>query len=403
MRASGALVLLSAGSWGGGAALLGETASGHARDLTHLLPTVYSRDIDLRPCDLPASSGRGGGVCSETVESVQSQLSFCRNSVRYRACIPAHQPPWDEWNATSKDALLGQLFKDMVEARLAREMNNTPDEFVERRLMSNPECIMAMRHLLCWYNFPKCDDVNRSLPLCRSSCERYYGACLFPPSPADGLQDACRAAEVARSGLFGTGAPGPDHLLAEDTSVCASTAEEADAILLEAEDERHWIWKPGGIVLLVACSLLLLALAYWLLVPYGLQAFIGWAMTRCLSGPLQTWRSLPVIKGNSILWAFVLGFLILVGVGVYRRLQLGLRYEHTGTDGNATAEGENWYIPAASIYTIETMRPLAKVQLRQLVGSCTCTGVAAHYGPSHAAWTCVGLLSLVAYISRPLH
>jgi len=355
-----------------------------------LRPRDLSRDLRGSSCDIPANSGLGSGVCSDSVASVRGQVSFCKDSIRYRACLPAHQPPWDGWNATAKDRLLSDLFKSMVEARLAREMNNSPDEYVERKLLSNPDCVMALRNLLCWYNFPKCDDRNRSLPLCQTVCENYYRACKFESSSVDGMYDQCRASVVKTNGLFGTGNPGPDHVLAQDTATCESTAEESNRILREAEETRPWIFQPGGITLLATSAAVLLLFAYVLLVPFGLRAYIAWAFARCMHGPLQIWRSLPVLKGNSILCGFVLVFIVLFGVGVYRRLDLGLGYKHPELEGGTAAEVA--FKPPESAYRIETVWEMEPLRRRQLIGSCTCTGAAVGLRPSRWIWIRAALL-----------
>lgn len=48
---------------------------------------------------------------------------------------------------------------------------------VEVRFFDNPDCQEAFRNYFCWLNFPRCDDEDESLILCRSTCENLMEAC----------------------------------------------------------------------------------------------------------------------------------------------------------------------------------------------------------------------------------
>lgn len=41
-------------------------------------------------------------------------------------------------------------------------------------------CELAFEKYFCWLNFPRCDDFDRSLIMCRSACENYFISCGQP-------------------------------------------------------------------------------------------------------------------------------------------------------------------------------------------------------------------------------
>merc|ERR1739848_415235 len=99
-------------------------------------------------------------------------------------------------------------------------MNKTDKEYVDVRVLSNAPCMRALKNVLCWYNYPKCNDLNSSLPLCKNSCERFYWNCRYEPS-GSGEMVGCSADTVAREGLFGSKVVDSSQTIAEvDGSVC---------------------------------------------------------------------------------------------------------------------------------------------------------------------------------------
>ena len=38
-------------------------------------------------------------------------------------------------------------------------------------------CMNAFKNYFCWLNFPRCDDEDESLVMCRSACENLHLAC----------------------------------------------------------------------------------------------------------------------------------------------------------------------------------------------------------------------------------
>ena len=41
------------------------------------------------------------------------------------------------------------------------------------------DCEMAFRNYFCFLNFPRCDDENKTLPMCRSACINLMKACKY--------------------------------------------------------------------------------------------------------------------------------------------------------------------------------------------------------------------------------
>jgi len=315
---------------------------------------------------------------------------------------------------------------------LAKEMNITPDIFVDIHLMSNAPCIAHLKQVLCWYNFPKCNDQNVSLSLCHSSCEQYYKKCKYEPNETDGLYDACREEVVSRRGLLEGDMPGPDQTLGEDTEVCRSTEAAVDALTEAADAEASWWLKAQGLGVVGTGGFLFFGLAIYLLVPEGLRAYALWYMKGIVRWPLERWRRLPTLNGTTCLILLVLTFIFMFIWGMARRFSSGGgfdRFENAtnvnvssyslgitssakeafsdlklkvydtleasginfsnlsytdmlGLGDNATAED---LTTTEAVWMAWSRRLLTTQQTRQLLASCSCTGAASvGAGPSLA-------------------
>lgn len=380
-----------------------------ALDLSHLRPSKASRDFRRPSCELPAGSGKFTGVCTEEISEAPKMLSFCADLVRYRACVPAHQVMWPNWNATAKDMLLKKLFKDMVELRIDRERNVTPDLYVPIHFMSNPDCVNALRNALCWHNFPKCNDVNRSLPLCSSSCNEYYSNCKYqlPGAIFPACKDAVRTSGEAATGsetdsypprgLFQSDVrPGPDQVLAEDrpngaADTCSRQPTDAEIGITAEEAETKWYTTWWGIILLSLAGLVVLAILAYILIPPVLMEYLLQAGARGLRFPLRLWKSLPQIRGRKVLVVLAIVFLGLVGAGMYQIQKGGFRRWDKYQDTKSDVEYQ--FKAPMMIWGTQATKPLTNQQLSQLKESCTCTGNA--YS-SHRGLT--GLLGIVVAI-----
>lgn len=45
------------------------------------------------------------------------------------------------------------------------------------RFFENEDCVNAYKNYFCWLNFPRCNDEDRSLIMCRSACENFFDSC----------------------------------------------------------------------------------------------------------------------------------------------------------------------------------------------------------------------------------
>lgn len=48
---------------------------------------------------------------------------------------------------------------------------------IKTRFTGNTDCQNAFKNYMCYLNFPRCDDEERSLILCRTVCENFVKAC----------------------------------------------------------------------------------------------------------------------------------------------------------------------------------------------------------------------------------
>ena len=123
--------------------------------------------------------GQDSGECQEP-EEFKADMEFCGNVVTYRACVPKENPLWPKHDVFNKD-------KSIVDERIRHETNETlmdeginelgEEGEVEVRFFENDDCIDAFKNYFCWLNFPRCDDEQNSLIMCRSACENLMEAC----------------------------------------------------------------------------------------------------------------------------------------------------------------------------------------------------------------------------------
>jgi hypothetical protein len=308
---------------------------------------------------------------------------------------------WPNWNATSKDILLKGMFKEMVELRLAREMNVTPDLYVPIHYMSNPNCINSLRNALCWYNFPKCDDQNRSLPLCESTCNEYYSNCKYKTAD-DGSFTFCGRSAVKAKGLFDSGvAPGPDQVLAEDrpqnTGWCKRVPMDEEIGITVEQEPTPWYKAWWGISLMAIGGMLLLGFLFYALIPRVLRDYLKKTFWRFLRMPYSIWSNLPTMAGKMVFSGLAVVFVAAFAVGAYRIMASGM----DRLKQEKAADSQMQFVPPRYIWGTQATKPLTNTQLRQLKNSCTCTGSANRGLP--AALTCAFVLvySCVSSIAGP--
>lgn len=363
----------------------------HALDIDDLRPKVWSKDFRRPSCELPSGSGKATGVCTPSVQDSQTMLTFCGDVTRYRACVPAEHKRWPSWNGSAKDKLLSKLFKEMVEARMAQEMNVTPDVSVEVRYLTNPGCVTALKNVLCWYNFPKCDDDNRSLPLCQSSCEQYYSNCRYE-SGGDGLFEFCRNKTVASNGLFESHSPGSDQTLAEDNLVCRRQPSHEAMGYKQPEESPAWYTTWWGSSLIALGILILVNLVLYTILPLPLRrSWIG-AAKRILYMPFRLLSDMPSTPGKYVVWMFVLVVGTLLGVGIWRQINKGI-----DTFPKRKASWREDFRPKPSTWGFQAALDLTNPQLEQLQKSCSCTGAAHRVHMSSGTAAAVIIAPIVAW------
>jgi len=301
---------------------------------------------------------------------------------------------WPNWNASAKDTLLKQLYKDMVEFRIEREMNVTPDMYVPIHYMSNPQCVASLRNALCWYNFPKCNDANRSLPMCDSTCQEYYKNCKYPG--AIGAFGACSDGAIDSKGLFDSGVkPGPDQKLAADRPKGKSAGEpnaEETCQRRPTDDEigiiRYppaplWYTTWWGIVILSIIGILVVLVLSFLLIPPVLMDYLIATGIRFAKAPYRAFMRLPQMRGLRVLQLLAFLFLLLLGSGVFM-MQGGFSRWDAFKDTSSDTIFQ--FTPVQFIWGQQVMTPLSNEQLKQLQMSCTCTGGARRGVPDVMPW-----------------
>jgi len=275
---------------------------------------------------------------------------------------------------------------------MAKEMNVTKSAYVQVRFTSNPECITAYKNALCWYNFPKCGNYNESLPLCKSSCESYYGACGYKPG-SDGTfqtheQDKedeafglCSEARTELDGLFASGVTGPDHLYGEAKITCNKTYGPAQKIW-EADEankvDYSWIIIPAVIFVLVIISIWVLLRLKRFLASQEFQERIAPLIDKinAIRGPLSERMAEWPID--------CIGFCVLLSIGAILGLFIFGVYRHMTSEHGSLERFEpapdekaledQTHVSPSFAFPLLMKVKLTHQQLKELDGVCTCTG-----------------------------
>jgi len=141
--------------------------------------------------------GYDSGYCEDS-DDFATLIPFCSGVVPYRACLPKGDVPTGpaddngKLNAYDKDKFIEQWFNRIIEERLRHETNRTLEEegineigeggWIVQRYhdQSEPDaCMNAFKNYFCWLNFPRCDEEDESLVMCRSACENLHIACGY--------------------------------------------------------------------------------------------------------------------------------------------------------------------------------------------------------------------------------
>jgi len=174
-------------------------------DLISFIPSPFSPDYGKYPeCELPRGSGLMSGICVPSLY-VSSDLPYCGEFVDYPVCVPGRNPMWSHWNWTTKDSVVrDQVLRVVQDRKSAEELslanNGTSDEYLSIRFYGNDPCVSMYKRIVCYYNFPRCQDsVGPSLgssptfPICTERCLDFFNTCKY------GKDFAANVCEIAGS------------------------------------------------------------------------------------------------------------------------------------------------------------------------------------------------------------
>ncbi|KAL9189140.1 hypothetical protein ACHAXT_011630 [Thalassiosira profunda] len=152
--------------------------------------------------------GTDSGVCtsrylpaSTELESLEAakdlwtqDMPFCGRFIAsyYKPCVPSL--PTKEWAAADANFPDGRIISSdaRVDAQMIRKKDSWVEESVtsavqarveaekqrgSRHYRGNKDCEEAFARYQCWLNFPRCSDLDESLPMCTSSCENLFRVC----------------------------------------------------------------------------------------------------------------------------------------------------------------------------------------------------------------------------------
>ncbi|CAJ1402957.1 unnamed protein product [Effrenium voratum] len=171
-------------------------------------------------------------------------------------------------------------------------------------------------------------------------------------------------------------APAVNRSLADNVTCESAASSEGDGKASSRGDV--WLLTPPGLAVSSLVILLLLILAYFLLVPYGLRAYVSWALRQLILVPLSLFRKLPPLRGMSCMGLFAVIFLFAVGFGIYWRTLPGQSLSARFSRENTTVEDQIFtgegFKPAMATNEVAAATELTDQQRERLVASCGCTG-----------------------------
>lgn len=113
--------------------------------------------------------------------------------VTYRACLPLKSAlsPGNH-TVNKKDLWVKEFYNRILEEREMHERNETLEDaeinelgeaggvayrFTEHK--GRNDCKNAFKNFFCWMNFPRCDEEDHTLMMCRSACENLHKSCGY--------------------------------------------------------------------------------------------------------------------------------------------------------------------------------------------------------------------------------
>eukprot|EP00622_Pseudochattonella_farcimen_P004962 FR740485.1.p1 GENE.FR740485.1~~FR740485.1.p1 ORF type:complete len:216 (+),score=11.38 FR740485.1:59-649(+) len=128
-------------------------------------------------------------------------MPFCGSRVDYKVCVPEQKsmPPdrnfpngrWTNSTIRAKDDWLREMHTGNVHWRIDLETDKSLEEEklnewgeeskngIIPRFFQSKDCKNAYKALVCWINFPRCDQFGNSLAVCRTGCENFFKTCLY--------------------------------------------------------------------------------------------------------------------------------------------------------------------------------------------------------------------------------
>lgn len=149
-------------------------------------------------------SGYDSGTCLTDFATMQREermrrMPFCGRFIDYSVCVPEEKAlpadrnfpegRWTNHTYEAKDSWVREMAHYNIRWRVDVETNKTlqrkeRNEWWEKktvipRFYQNRDCKMAYIRLMCWINFPRCDEFNNSLMVCEDACKNFFKSCQY--------------------------------------------------------------------------------------------------------------------------------------------------------------------------------------------------------------------------------
>lgn len=161
------------------------------------LPATYGEGLDAITTANKQWMNGTEGECSEG--QGDHCMPFCGVYLAnyYPPCVPSSKSlPRDQNFLDGRHMNHTTRTKDRwIETTALETLRN--DEFRRKKR----DCREAYKRYLCWVNFPRCDEEERSLPMCSSVCRNMLKACGFT-TELETLCSASSPSEVSAGSFF---------------------------------------------------------------------------------------------------------------------------------------------------------------------------------------------------------
>ena len=113
--------------------------------------TLLSLFVSFSLCCL--LDGNDSGDCL-TREEILGSVSFCKDYIPSRVCVPYVQDLWEkDFSISSKDSIVEMIYIKNMQEKLIFEYETNTDNM---SLSHNRNCYLAYKKFLCRWNFPLC-------------------------------------------------------------------------------------------------------------------------------------------------------------------------------------------------------------------------------------------------------